>query len=231
MKKFSLKALGAILLSLGLVLAGVAVPAYASSPVTSPSVSSTGAVAGLTNPNPITISMTTTTAGQSFSAQVLFPTGWSWVTPNANSCSFWTGNSAWVTSVSGFTPTLNCATNTTQTYPNTGRLFLNNASQSAVALAAGVQVQIVIPANTVNVGQGTDFTLSFRDGSGGGPIDQSIVALSAAPAPAPTPAPVPGPTPETLANTGFDEVPFIASGVALMILGAVVMLVARRKSA
>jgi LPXTG-motif cell wall-anchored protein len=34
-----------------------------------------------------------------------------------------------------------------------------------------------------------------------------------------------------LANTGFDGVPFIASGVALMILGAGVMLVARRKSA
>jgi LPXTG-motif cell wall-anchored protein len=34
-----------------------------------------------------------------------------------------------------------------------------------------------------------------------------------------------------LANTGFDAVPFIASGVALMILGAGVMLVARRKNA
>ena len=37
--------------------------------------------------------------------------------------------------------------------------------------------------------------------------------------------------PAALANTGFDGVPFIASGVALMILGAGVMLVARRKSA
>ena len=37
--------------------------------------------------------------------------------------------------------------------------------------------------------------------------------------------------PAALANTGFDAVPFIASGVALMILGAGVMLVARRKNA
>jgi LPXTG-motif cell wall-anchored protein len=37
--------------------------------------------------------------------------------------------------------------------------------------------------------------------------------------------------PAALANTGFDGMPFIASGVALMILGAGVMLVTRRKSA
>lgn len=192
MKNFSLKALGAFIFAAGLVVAGVAAPANAAS-VTSGSVSSTGAVSGSTNPNPITISMTTTTAGQSLSVRVVFPTGWSWVTPNpsttpANGCSSWSGSSsAWVASVANLTPRLECVTNTSMQFPNTATVFLNSAGQNVVALAAGVQVEVVIPANSVNVGQGTDFVLRFGNG-GGQAVDESTVTLSANPAPAPSPA-------------------------------------------
>ena len=74
MKKFSLKALGVAILTLGFVVAGAALPANAGT-LTSASVTSTGTIGTSgTNAYPITVAATTITATGQF--VITLPTGW-----------------------------------------------------------------------------------------------------------------------------------------------------------
>ena len=172
------KALGAALIATGLVVAGVSAPAYAAS-LTSPSVSSAGAVSGSTNPNPITITFSTATSmtAGSNGISIALPTGWTFVSPY--SYTSWGTSHAAVTSVTG------CPANPINTAAQNSNGVINSpelwvlCTSGAGTLAAPAAFTIVLPAGVVNVGSGVDFTITTSHNP---PtvIDQSVVSLNGA---------------------------------------------------
>jgi uncharacterized protein YjlB len=144
-------------------------PASAVPAVTNPSVSSTGLVAGQTNPNPILVSMTSTTAGVSDYVSVKIPTDWTWVSP-VDSAS---GTTLAGVTVTGFPFTFRRTSN-----PPLRELFIRN---NGTFLSANTTVTIEIGAGLLNVGSSTDFTLSFGYPTGSPTVpvanDLSIVSV------------------------------------------------------
>jgi len=163
----------------GLVAIGLAAPAHAATALTSPAVSSTGAVAGSTNPNPITITFTTATSmtAGSNGVSILLPTGWSFVSPY--SYTSWATSHAAVTSVTG------CPGNPVNTAAQNSNGVLGSpelwvlCTSGAGTLPGPAAFTIVIPAGAVNVGSGIAFTVSTSHNP---PtvIDQSVVNLNGA---------------------------------------------------
>ena len=137
MKNFSLKALGAGFLALGLVFAGFSSSAQAAA--MSPTATATGVIGTTgTNAYPITFTFTTITNGAD-QAQIMLASGWSFVSPPGF------GQCNWLT-VTGITPS-SCGG------VNNGGIILSVPS----GIAAGSAVTVVIPANTFNVGTGRNF--------------------------------------------------------------------------
>jgi LPXTG-motif cell wall-anchored protein len=223
MKISALKTLAVSILVAGLTVLGFAAPAHAASLV-SPSVTSTGAVSGSTNPNPITITATFPTGSAAKAIQVELPTGWSWVTTMTYSS--WPGTPGAVTSVSGYTPTVtgDLASGGPLTVTN-ALLWLNSSGQ----MAANTTVTITLGAGTVNVGSGTEFIVSSVTGQNpNAVIDQSSVYLNGlAPTPSPTQSSAttaPPATGSALPDTGAaDSNWFIFAGVGFVILGAITL--------
>lgn len=175
MKNFSLKALGAAILTLGLVVAGSAVPAHAAT-LTNPSVTSSGAASGTTNPNPITVSFTTTTnTNVAAGVSVILPTGWTWVSPYSPQS--WNNGHQAISSVIGCSPTVSAAY-ATGGIVGAPELWLYCGS----AISSGTSFTVVIPAGAVNVGSGVNFTITIVSNNSGNPtnVDQSIVSLNGA---------------------------------------------------
>jgi len=173
MKKFSLKALGAIIFAAGLVFGGVSAPANAA-PVTNPSVTSSGAVSGSTNPNPIVITATFPTGAAAKAIQIELPSGWSWVTPM--SYSSWPGTPGAVSSVTGYTPTVTGDLASGGPFSSSNALlWLNSAGQ----MASNTTAVITLGAGTVNVGPGVGFIITSATGvNPNSVIDQSTVNLN-----------------------------------------------------
>lgn len=195
MKKFSLKALGAAILTLGLVVAGGALPASAAA-LTSPSATSTGTIGTSgTNAYPITVTATTTSpmgSGPSTIRDYIIelPTGWSFATefggPNcnysqisfsgltaSNGCSAYNIGSPKLTFFTSGIP----AQSTIQVTFNAG--FLNVTSSRTFSIST---------ANTATVDTATaslasapsSYTVSFNSNGGSGAMaDQSASAATA----------------------------------------------------
>lgn len=162
MKKFSLKALGAVLLAFGLVVAGAALPANAGA-LTSPSVTATGTIGTSgTNAYPITIAATTVSAAAQFN--VTLPTGWTanfGGGPNCNGINY-TGI---VIAGNG------CTTNVAGVV----QFYGTNGSGQALDIPAGTVLTITFPAGKLNTAAGRDFTLSSV--TSGTALDSSVVTL------------------------------------------------------
>lgn len=182
-----------VAIAAALSLATIA-PASAA-PITSYSVTSTGLTAGQTNPNPITISLTSVTGNVSGSVTVSLPSGWSWVnyvTGNASSnCS---GTSGYLT-VTGFTPSF-CRASTGIQISGQDELFVKD-SLNGFKFASGTQVTLTLAAGSVNVGNGTDFVLYFTNDL---TVNDTVTVSVGAPS-APTPTPAPTPAPEAVVTT------------------------------
>ncbi len=220
MKNFSLKALGASLLTMGLVLAGVALPAQAAT-MTSPSATSTGSIGTSgTNTSPITVTATTVSAPGSGATQVDFytvvlPTGWTFTSqvggPNCNYSQF---------SFSGLTTTNGCGVTN-----NNGNV---NGKPTLTFFASGIPaqstIQVTFNPGFLNVANSSTFSM-FTSYSNWTSVDSATADLVAAPAPAPAPVP----EPDTLATTGFDGMPYLFSGLALALSGGALLFAARRK--
>jgi len=173
MKKFSLRALGAVFLALGMILSGAALPANAAA-LSSASVTSSGAVSGSTNPNPIVITATFPTGSSARAINIALPTGWSWVTPV--SYSSYPTTPGPIASVTGYTPTLigALASGGPLSSPN-AILWMNSASQ----IASNSTVVLTLAAGSVNVGSGLEFVVSSVTGTNpNSVIDQSSVYLN-----------------------------------------------------
>lgn len=177
----------------------VTISPASAAPITSYSVTSSGLVAGQTNPNPITISLTSVTAAVSSSVTVSLPSGWSWVTyTTSNNGSNCVGTSSYLT-VTGFTPSF-CRASTGFLISGQDELFVKDGV-NAFRFASGTQVTLTLAAGSVNVGNGTDFGLSFTlDPTINDTVTVSIAPPSLqAPAPTPTATPTPTPTPAVVA--------------------------------
>lgn len=163
MKKFSLKALGATILTLGLVLAGSTMPAQAAT-LGSPSVTSTGEI-GTSGSNsfPITITATTVTAGARY-VVIELPTGWSSRFNGGPTCSF--------VSITGFSNTgSGCSTLVNQ------QEITVNASSS---IAANTTISVTLNVGAVNVATARDFNV-WTEPIGGGQLDDATISLASAP--------------------------------------------------
>ena len=144
MKKFSLKALGAAILTLGLVVSGAALPANAAALI-SPSATATGAVTTGAVTVPLTISATTATAGVK-SFRITLPTGW---TTSMVGSQFCTG-----ATVSGINNTgSGCAVSGSQI----------TIYQSGAALGANTAISVTFVANKFTATAARDFTLETLD--------------------------------------------------------------------
>ena len=167
----------------------VTISPASAAPITNYSVTSSGLVAGQTNPNPITISLTSVTAAVSSSVTVSLPSGWSWVTyTTSNNGSNCVGTSSYLT-VTGFTPSF-CRASTGIQISGQDELFVKDGL-NGFRFASGTQVTLTLAAGSVNLGSGTDFVLSFT-------LDPTIndtVTVSIAPPSSPAPAPTPTATP------------------------------------
>ena len=167
----------------------VTISPASAAPITTYSVTSSGLVAGQTNPNPITISLTSVTAAVSSSVTVSLPSGWSWVTyTTSNNGSNCVGTSSYLT-VTGFTPSF-CRASTGIQISGQDELFVKDGL-NGFRFASGTQVTLTLAAGSVNLGSGTDFVLSFT-------LDPTIndtVTVSIAPPSSPAPAPTPTATP------------------------------------
>lgn len=191
----------------------VTISPASAAPITSYSVTSSGLVAGQTNPSPITISLTSVTAAVSSSVTVSLPSGWSWVTyTTPNNGSNCVGTSSYLT-VTGFTPSF-CRASTGFLISGQDELFVKDGV-NAFRFASGTQVTLTLAAGSVNVGNGTDFGLSFTlDPTINDTVTVSIAPPSLqAPAPTPTatPTPTPTPTPAVVAVAVATVVPSKAS--------------------
>jgi outer membrane protein OmpA-like peptidoglycan-associated protein len=177
------------LISLGTAaaLSLVTIGPASAAPITAYSVTSSGMIAGQTNPNPITISLTSVTATVSNSVTVILPSGWSWVTyVSGSSSQNCTGTSGYLT-VSGFTPNF-CRASTGLLISGQDELFVKDGL-NGFAFSSGIQVTLTLAAGSVNVGSGTDFVLSFTNNATIN--DTATVSVGASPAPTPTPTPTP----------------------------------------
>ena len=140
------------------------------------SVTTTGLVAGQTNPNPITVKMKVTTGNTADAVVVNMPTGWTWVSPVASQSPC--VSTLPIDSYTGFTFSFCRASNGNtllSQLTSASELFLRNSSGSP--LAAGTEVTIVIKSGALNVGSGTEFVIGFSQGSGA--VDKATVSVGA----------------------------------------------------
>ena len=144
---------------------------------TSASVTTTGLVAGQTNPNPITVKMKVATGNFAETVMINMPTGWTWVTPVTfqSPCL----SPLPIDSYSGFTYNFCRASNGNtilSQLTTASELYLRNLV--GTTLAAGTEVTVVIKAGALNVGSGTDFVIGF--GLGASVVDKITVSVGAA---------------------------------------------------
>ena len=168
MKRFSAKTILVTIITALMCLFGGSTATQAA-PITSPSVTTSGLVQGQTNPNPITISMTSVTAGSSLGVNVTIPQGWTWAqTLTAGGCGLPTS----YVSLSGFTPSF-CRYGT----GSSAVIQSLYASDNSTHIASGVTVTITLAPGTLLVGSGTVFVLDFADGPT--VIDTATVSVNA----------------------------------------------------
>ena len=181
MKKFSLKALGASLLTLGLVLVGAAAPAQAAT-MTSPSATSTGTIGTSgTNSSPITVTATTVSPAANDNSKfvVALPSGWTFVTPfDAQRCNQ-------TLSVSGMQTTAQCQT--TNGSPSKATLFNSVDGDEPTAITQGTTISITFATGSLNVSAERTFTISTETGNGLTVVDSATATLVGGSAPSPSP--------------------------------------------
>lgn len=164
MKKFSLKALGASLLTLGLVVAGAAAPAQAGT-LTSASVTATGTIGTSgTNAYPITVAATTVTASGQFN--VILPTGWTANFGGGPNCSAVT-----------YTGIVIAGNGCSTTVAGVVQFYGTDGSGNATPIPVGTSLTITFPVGKLNTAAGRDFTLSSV--TSGTTLDSSTVTLGA----------------------------------------------------
>ena len=144
MQKFSLKALGAVILTLGLVVAGAALPANAAA-LTSPSVTATGSVTTGAVAYPLTVNATTVTAGAN-KFVITLPSGWTTSMVGGPNC---TGATVTGMTISGTGCGVSGSTITF--YQNSG------------TLSAGTVISVTFAANKFTAAAARDFSLSTMD--------------------------------------------------------------------
>jgi uncharacterized repeat protein (TIGR02543 family)/LPXTG-motif cell wall-anchored protein len=143
------KALGATLLSVGLVVAGMGSPANAAVLTATATAQGTTPTTG-TNPYPITVS-TSVIGSAVVILDVRLPSNWSFVTPGGGSSTC----PSWLTS-SGINSVVNCTTGDILSIP-TARLV------SGSTLAPGTTLSITFAANSLNLGTGRVFSVALKD--------------------------------------------------------------------
>jgi len=206
MKKFSLKALGATILTLGLILVVTTAPAYAAT-MTSPSASSSGTIdTSGTNTSPITVTATSVSPVGSGSSTVEFyvvelPSGWTFTRPNSGpNCTF-SG-----LSYSGLTASNGCnfANGTEITFFTSG-------------IPAQSTIQVTFATGFLNVSSSRTFSMRTTTSSSQ-IVDSATADLTGAPAPAPAPAPSPAEA-AALAKTGFEVEGLLFAGALMSLAG------------
>lgn len=168
MKKFSFRALGAAILSVGLATAGVAAPANAAT-LTAASATSTSAVGTSgTNASTITFAATTVSAAVNYNDTfyIDLPTGWTFTsTFSGQTCN---ANTATVTGIN----LVHCAASNT----GTPRLKVANGSGMMPAgIPAGTAITVTLDIGFVNVATARDFTIGTTGWNGTTASDDSAV--------------------------------------------------------
>lgn len=144
MQKFSLKALGAAILTLGLVVAGAALPASAAT--ITPAITPTSFTSGITNSTAVTITAQPSVAAANQSTvQIELPSGWSFI--SAGTCA-----SLGIT----YSPSLGVVQCTAYNTSPSKILVMYSSTQLGTSVFS-----LTIPPNKINVESGNQFTLQF----------------------------------------------------------------------